>query len=121
MLLVNIANSILPDKMMDDFNEVRQELEDSIRSSEGDPVRNRYMIVQKNLLEVSKKCRDFISHVKEHEKESISTSESTSIADRAHELDTELQNSIEELEQAYQTLKEMKENTRGTTEKESEP
>ena len=50
MLLVNIANSILPDKMMDDFNEVRQELEDSIRSSEGDPVRNRYIIVQKKLL-----------------------------------------------------------------------
>ena len=118
MLLVNIANSILPDKMMEDFTEVQQELKDSIRSSEGDSVRNRYMIAQKNLLEVSKKCRDFISHVKEHEKESISTSESTSIADRAHELDTELQNSIEELEQAYQNLKE---NTRETTEKESEP
>ena len=116
MLLVNIANSILPDKMMEDFTEVQQELKDSIRSSKGDPVRNRYMIAQKNLLEVSKKCRDFISHVKEHEKESISTSESKSTVDRAHELDTELQNSIEELEQAYQNLKK----TRETTEKESE-
>ena len=121
MLLVNIVKSSLPDEMMDGLIEVQQDYESEefkefIRSSKGDPVKNHYITTLENVLEVSKKCREFISHVERHEKELILNSKST--VDRAHELRTELQNSIKEFKQAYQI---MNEKTRGTTEKESEP